>query len=56
MSGDSSEKFRASADGYKPHKYVQISTDDWNIFVCLAEDPNNAKLRVEAERILNRLV
>ena len=51
----SKQKFRASADNYKPSKYVRITPEQWGVFYELANNKHNAELYNEAKIILNSL-
>lgn len=51
-----SREFRASADGYKPEKYLPITPDEWSVFAHLTKSKNDPKLYANAQTILNRLV
>ncbi len=53
---NSSQTLRASADGYKPKKYLQITPYEWYVFARLASGENNSELHDRAQSILDRLV
>lgn len=54
--GDSSIKFRASADSYKPTKYIQIEPAEWDIFLCLSQEKNNSDLKDKSENLVNKMI
>lgn len=51
---DSSQKMRASADGYKA--YTQITPEEWEIFNRLSGLQEQQKLRSQSQKILNKLL
>lgn len=51
---DSSQRMRASADGYRT--YTQITPEEWEIFNRLSGLQNQQKLRSQSQKILNKLL
>ncbi|HEY9873093.1 MAG TPA: hypothetical protein V6D12_06640 [Candidatus Obscuribacterales bacterium] len=50
---DSKKKFRATADNYKPHKYVKITPKQWSVFYELVKNERNTELYNEAKKFLD---
>lgn len=51
----SDEEILASAEGYKPGKYMSITQDEWTVFALCTEN-DNPQLISCAQNILDRLV